>query len=81
MVENAAQDIDSLLQAAARDALAGHQYLKVVIKGNARTGDAMSGDWKREARGVSHKYDGVVVDKDGKALIGSKFGGKVLWDD
>jgi hypothetical protein len=38
-----------------------------VIKGKAQTGDAFSSDWKGEARGVSHKYDGVEVDKDGKA--------------
>ena len=81
VVENAAQDIDSLLQAAAKEALAGHQYLKVMIKGRAQTGDAISGDWKGEARGASHKYDGMVVDKDGKALIGNKFGGKDFWDN
>ena len=39
VVENAAQDIDRLLQAAAKEALTGHQYLKVVIKGRAQTGD------------------------------------------
>src|SRR6266498_228310 len=31
LVENAAQDIDSLLQTAAKEALTGHQYLNVVI--------------------------------------------------
>ena len=81
VVENAAQDVDSLLQAAAKEALAGHQYLEVEIKGRAQTGDAISGDWEGEARGASHKYDGVVVDKDGKALIGNKFGGKDFWDN
>lgn len=81
MVENADQDIDSLLQVAAREALAGHQYLKVVIKGRAQTGDVMSGDWNGEARGASHKYDDVIVDKNGKALIGNKFDGKLLRDN
>jgi hypothetical protein len=81
LVESAAQDVDSLLQAAAKEALTGHQYLNVVIKGKAQTGDAFSSDWKGEARGASHKYDGVEVDKDGKALIGNKYGGKDFWDD
>jgi hypothetical protein len=81
LVERAAQDVDSLLQAAAKEDLTGHQYLNVVIKGKAQTGDAFSSDWKGKARGASHKYDGVEVDKDGKALIGNKYGGKDFWDD
>jgi hypothetical protein len=81
LVESAAQDVDSLLQAAAKEALSGHQYSNVVIKGNAQTGDAFSSDWKGKARGASHKYDGVEVEKDGKALIGNKYGGKDFWDD
>jgi hypothetical protein len=81
LVESAAQDVDSLLQAAAKEALTGHQYLNVVIKGKAQTGDVFSSDWKGEARGASHKYDGVEVDKDGKALIGNQYGGKGFWDD
>ena len=65
-----------------RECAAEHsKYLKVVIKGRAQTGDAISGDWKGEARGASHKYDDVVVDKDGKALVGNKYGGKNFWDD
>lgn len=81
LIESAAQTVDPLLQAAAKEALTGHKYLNVVIKGKAHTGDAISGDWKGDARGASHKYDGVEVDKDGKALIGNKFGGKDFWDD
>jgi hypothetical protein len=38
LVESAARDVDSLLQAAAKEALTGHQYLNVVIKGKAQTG-------------------------------------------
>lgn len=76
MVESAAQDVDSLLQAAAKEALTNHQYLNIVIKGKAQTGDVISNNWKGEIRGASHKYDGVEVDKDGKALIGNKYGGK-----
>jgi hypothetical protein len=81
LVKSAAQDIDGLLQAATKEALASHQYLNIVIKGKAQTGDAFSSDWKGEVRGASHKYNGVEVDKDGKALIGNKYGGKDFWDD
>jgi hypothetical protein len=81
LVEGAAQDVDDLLQAAAKEALTGHQYLNIVIKGKAQTGDAFSSDCAGETRGASHKYDGVEVDKDGKALIGNKYGGKDFWDD
>jgi hypothetical protein len=81
LVENAARDVDGLLQAAAKEALTGHQYLNIMIKGKAQTGDAFGSDWAGETRGASHKYDGVEVDKDGKALIGNKYGGKDFWDD
>ena len=81
LAESAAKDIGSLLQATVKEALTGHQYLNVVIKGKAQTGDAFSSDWKGEPRGASHKYDGVEVDKDRKALIGNKYGGKDFWDD
>jgi Prion-inhibition and propagation len=81
LVESAAQDVDSLLQAAAKEALTGHQYLNVVVKGKAQTGDAFSSDWNGKAIGASHTYDGVEVDKDGKALIGNKYGGKDFWED
>ena len=52
-------DVDSLVQAAAKEALSGHQYLNIVIKGKAQTGDAFSSDWKGETIGASHRYDGV----------------------
>lgn len=80
LVESAAQDVDSLLQSAAKEVLTGHQFLNVVAKGKAHIGDAFSSDWKLKAI-TSHTYDGVEVDKDGKALIGNKFGGKDFWDD
>ena len=81
LIESAAQDVDPLLQAAAKDAITGHQYLNIVFKGKAQTGDAFSNDWKGEARGASNRYDGVEVDKDGKALIGNKYGGEDFWDE
>ncbi|KAI4230950.1 MAG: hypothetical protein LQ349_005917 [Xanthoria aureola] len=81
LVETAAEGVDGLLQNAAREVLNGHRYLNVSIKGKAQTGDAFSSDWHGKAVGASHTYDGVVVDKDGKALVGNKYGGKDFWDD
>ncbi|KAI9854174.1 MAG: hypothetical protein M1813_001344 [Trichoglossum hirsutum] len=81
LVESAAQDVDSLLQTAAKEAITGHQYLNVVIKGKAQTGDAFSSDWKGKVIGASHTYDAVKVDKEGKAMIGNKYGGTDFWDD
>jgi hypothetical protein len=52
-----------------------------MIKGKAQIGDAFSSDWKEKTREASHKYDGMKVNKDGKALIGNKYGGKDFWDD
>lgn len=81
LVASAAEGVDSLLQNAAKEALSGHQYLNVLVKGKAQTGDAFSSDWHGKAVGASHTYDGVIVDNDGKALIGNKYGGKDFWDD
>jgi ElaB/YqjD/DUF883 family membrane-anchored ribosome-binding protein len=81
LVETAAQGVDDVLRAAAREVLTGHQYLNVTIKGKAQTGDVFSSDWKGGAVGARHTYDGVEVDRDGKALIGNKYGGNDFWDD
>lgn len=81
LVESAAQDVYSMLHATAHEALTGHQYLNVVVKGTAQTGDAFSSNWKGAAVGPSHTYNGVEVEKDGKALIGNKYGGKDFWDN
>jgi hypothetical protein len=81
LVETSALGVDSLLLAAAKEAITGHQYLNVVIKGKAQTGDAFSNNWKGEANGASHTYGGVIVDETGKALVGNKFGGTDFWDD
>jgi hypothetical protein len=80
-VETSALGVDSLLLTAAKEAITGHQYLNVVIKGKAQTGDAFRDNWKSEANGASHIYGGVIVDKTGKALVGNKFGGTDFWDD
>ncbi|KAL9591345.1 MAG: hypothetical protein Q9179_007816 [Wetmoreana sp. 5 TL-2023] len=84
LVQSAAEGVDSLLQNAAKEVLSGHRYLNVLVKGKAQAGDAVSSDWHGRALGAlgaSHIYDGVVVDNDGKALIGNKYGGKDFWDD
>jgi hypothetical protein len=81
LVENAAKGVDNLLQTAAQEVLTGHQYLNVIIRGQAQTGDTYSSDWKRGAIGAPHKYDGVEVERGGKGLLGNKYGGKDFWDD
>ena len=81
LVQSAAEGVDSLLQNAAKEALSGHRYLNVLVKGKVQAGDAVSSDWHGKAVGASHVYDGVRVDNDGKALIGNKYGGKDFWDD
>lgn len=80
LVEEAAKAVDGVLRKTVQEVLAGHQYLNVGVRGQAQTGDAYSSDWKGDAIGASHTYDGVEVEKDGKALIGNKYGGKDFWD-
>jgi hypothetical protein len=68
LVENVAKSVDSLLQTAAQEVLAGHEYLNVKIRGQAHAGDAFSSDWEGGAIGASHKYGSVEVGKGGKGL-------------
>jgi hypothetical protein len=81
LIEYAANGVDNRLQAAVQEVLTGHQYLNIVVKGQAQTGDTYSNDWKGGAIGVPHIYASVEVEKGGKALIGNKYGGKDFWDD
>jgi hypothetical protein len=81
LVESAAQGVDDLLLAAAKETLTGHQYLNVTIKGKAQTGDSFSSDWRGKAQGGSHTFNSVSVDETGKALVGNKYGGKDFWDE
>ena len=81
LVKAAAQGVDNMLHSAVIEVLSGHQYLNVTIKGKAQTGDAFSSDWKGGAVGARHTYDNLQVDRDGKALVGNKYGGKDFWDD
>jgi hypothetical protein len=81
LMENVAKGVDDLLQKAAQEVLTGHEYLNVVVSGQAQFGDAYSSDWKGRAIGLSHKYDSVQVEKGGKGLLGNKYGGKDFWDD
>ncbi len=78
LIEDAATGVDSLLQKTVKEAIAGHQYSNIGIKGQAHTGDAYSSDWSGGAIGASHKYDDVEVKEGGKALVGNKYGGKAL---
>lgn len=42
---------------------------------------AYSSDWKGDAIGASHKYNGIKVEEGGKGLLGNKYGGKDFFDD
>jgi Prion-inhibition and propagation len=83
LVENAAEGVDKLLQAAVKEARTGHQYLNVVVIGQAKAlnGDTFGSDWKAPAIGVSHIYNGVRVEGNAKVLNGNKYGGKDFFDD
>lgn len=80
LLESAAQNIDSLLQDAAKEVLTGHQYLNTSVKGKAHLGDNISSDWKGKARGTSHKYDGVEVAPNAQAHMGNNLGGGDFWN-
>ena len=81
LVEDVAQGLDTVLYMAAKEVLTGNQYLNVVIEGKAQTGDSFGEGWHGQAISTCNKYDGIMVAKDGKALIGNKYGGKDFWDD
>ncbi|KAH8586336.1 prion-inhibition and propagation-domain-containing protein, partial [Bisporella sp. PMI_857] len=76
LIEDAAKGVDSLLQKKVKEVIAGHQYSNIRFRGRSLAGDAYSDDWKGGAVGASHNYDGVEVEKGGKALIGNKYGRK-----
>ena len=83
LLEDAAQNVDKLLHAAAKEARTGHQYLNVVAVGQAtvQNGDAFGSNWEGSAIGSSHLYDGVRAEGNAKVLNGNKYGGKDFWDD
>lgn len=81
LVGEAAEGVDVLLQAAVKEYLTGHQYLNVVIRGKAQTGDSFSDGWTGKATGASHSYKDILVEENGRALTGNKYGGKDFWDD
>ncbi|KFZ14600.1 hypothetical protein V502_06003 [Pseudogymnoascus sp. VKM F-4520 (FW-2644)] len=81
LLEQISRGVDNLLRAAVGEALAGHQYKNVTIKGKAQVGDAVASGWSGGAAGLSHTYDGVQVDVSGKALLGNSRGGKGFWND
>ena len=73
--------MDSLLRTATRELRAGHQDMNIMVRGQTQTGNAYSSDWTGSAIGASHQYNCVEAEKNGKALIGNKYGGKSFWDD
>ena len=77
----AAIGVDEGLRKAATEALAGHQYRDVEVKGKALNGDAFGRDWQRGAIGKSNMYERIVVEHGGKALNGNQYAGKDFWDD
>ncbi|TAQ84471.1 hypothetical protein B7494_g7218 [Chlorociboria aeruginascens] len=81
LIEDAATGVDSLLQDAARRAIAGHQYSNITFAGTGLAGDTYGSDWKNGAIGAAHKYDGIKVEEGGKGLLGNKYGGKDFFDD
>lgn len=83
LLEDAAQSVDKLLHAAAKEARTGHQYLNVVAVGQAKVsnGDAFGSNWGGSAIGSSHLYDGVRAEGNAKVLNGNRYGGKDFFDD
>lgn len=83
LVENATEGVDKLLHAAIKESRTGHQYLNVVVIGQAKAlnGDIFGSDWKSTAIGVPHTYNGVRVEGNATVLNGNKYGGKDFFDD
>ncbi|KAG9234485.1 small s protein [Amylocarpus encephaloides] len=81
LTENTAKGGDSLLQHAVQQVCTGHQYLKIIVRGQAQIGDAYSSNWKGSVAGACHRYENVEVKEGGKALIGNMYGGKDFWGD
>lgn len=80
LVEQAAQNVDSVLQVAAKEAITGHRYLNVVIEGKALIGNSVGDSFHGKVVASSHTYDGVKIAKGATAAIGDKHGGKDFWD-
>ncbi|KAI9684567.1 MAG: hypothetical protein M1822_005655 [Bathelium mastoideum] len=83
LVQDATQNVDSMLHNATKEALGGHRYLSVTVEGKAHTGDAYSENWKGKVTGTGiwHTYDKIQVCKDGKAAIGNMYGEKPFWEE
>jgi hypothetical protein len=81
LIETAAERVDSTLHHAATEAQTGHSYLNIQVQGKAQNGDTFGVDWRGGAIGGFHTYGAFLVDQDGKAMLGNKYGGKDFWDD
>ncbi|KAI0858171.1 small s protein [Xylaria cubensis] len=71
---------DACCKTSAIATLPGHYYANLAVDGKAQIGDIFSDNWGG-MQGVSHRYNGVQVCRNGKAHIGNKFGGKSFWDN
>ncbi|KAK4040122.1 prion-inhibition and propagation-domain-containing protein [Parachaetomium inaequale] len=81
LLAGVAQGVDGCLQRAANEALTGHRYQNIQIRGKALNGDAFDQNWRHGAIGAFHTYDGVVVEQGAKAINGNQYGGTSFWDD
>jgi HET-S-like prion-inhibition and propagation protein len=79
LVKKAAQNIDSLFQSAAEEALTGHQSFNVAVNGKVHYGDMNSSDGSGAIIGASHSYSGVQIEKEGKVFVGNSYGGINFW--
>ncbi|KAL1850530.1 hypothetical protein Plec18170_006815 [Paecilomyces lecythidis] len=65
-----------------KTAAAGHRFQNVKVEGKVHIGDTFNNEWNGKTNGrVSHIYDGIKITKEGRALMGNKFGGKDFWDE
>ena len=78
LLEDAAQNVDKLLHAAAKEARTGYQYLDIAAAGEAKvqTVDVIGSNWQGSAIGSSHVYDGIRAEGNAKVLNGNKHEGK-----
>lgn len=84
ILDNAADQVDPLLQACARLAFGGgHRYFDIVVKDQAKalTGDSFSDDWKLGPAGLSHLYRGVQAEGNSRVQLGNTYGGKSIFED
>jgi hypothetical protein len=82
LVNNVAGSVDNMLQAAAKQALGGHSYNRVLIAGEgmAINGDSIGTDWEGGLIGALHDYDNIQVQGNARVVNGNKYGGRDIFD-